>query len=307
MKRYTEKKWFQGLSESEGRHLSLRVIELEEECNLMQRYLASQGKETAESILEELSSLAVIVEEIRKTLVKKGELNVQTIKDHYLQVLKVHNKLSAKVAPANAVSIKYTEYSRGFFLRRNPVVNFLILFTTFILGAYILVKSLNTLDVNLQETLLIIIASGLGAGFYTLTTVRTFLINRTYNPRYNPTYLIRFFLGISAGSILAFIFHDSFKGYPIEVLAIVGGFSADAVAIILKRISEILIATIKGSPSEDEKAGEIIKKEKDLIKKQSKNKGMEELHNIKSIAIQNSVPSDVLKAIENSIEKIQKS
>ena len=106
---------------------------------------------------------------------------------------------------------------------------------------------------------LIFSASGLGAGFYTLITVRKYLINRTYDPRYNPTYFIRFIIGITAGTILALVFRDDLISnknldfnYSVEMLALVGGFAADAVTIILKRTSEILITAFKGADNSDD-------------------------------------------------------
>lgn len=98
---------------------------------------------------------------------------------------------------------------------------------------------------------LILSASALGAGFYTLLTVRKYLINRTFNPRYNYHYVIRFILGIISGVMLALIFSDQLhkngENYSVEVIAIVGGFAADAVSIILNRLAEILKTALVGT------------------------------------------------------------
>jgi len=45
--------------------------------------------------------------------------------------------------------------------------------------------------------------AGLGAAFYTLFTAHEYVRKRTFDPRYNSVYLIRFVLGVIAGLILA--------------------------------------------------------------------------------------------------------
>jgi hypothetical protein len=219
----------------------------------------------------------------------------------------VYNKLSMMTKPANAVSIKYTEFTSGFRLQNNPVVNTLIFLTFCFLVIYIVLNIVEFENKNVKESLLVITASALGAGFYTLLTVRTYLIDRTYNPRYNPTYLIRFFLGITAGSILAFVLPDFFDNqYSIQVLAVVGGFSADAVGIMLTRISEVLIAAFQGVKKSDGASEEMKEQEKELMKKQTKVEQMEMISKVKAAAIKSGAGDEVQQAIDESIEKVEK-
>jgi len=62
---------------------------------------------------------------------------------------------------------------------------------------------------------------------------------------------------------LSLILQDVFEiqeyNFGAESLAVVGGFAADAVSVILTRISEILISVVKGSES-DSSDKEIINK-----------------------------------------------
>ncbi|MGD2035325.1 MAG: hypothetical protein PVF73_09740 [Bacteroidales bacterium] len=315
MKIQTQKRsWFQKDAEPERESLISRIRELEYECVLMERYLSSRGKEVATNILEDLSGLSVFMDKLH-SIYSAGETIIEDeeIKDQYNMALSIHNRLSVMTTPANAISIKYTEYTKGFFLKRNRVVNSIIIITTFCLVLYILFKSLFNFHQAVQNVLLIITASGLGAGFYTLSTVRKYLISRTYDPRYNPTYLIRFFLGITAGSILAFILSetvpDNTEGFELtfEGLAVVGGFAADAVSTILKRISEILITTIQGTPGDSSSNEEMINQEKNIIKQKANLQGIEQLTHIKTLAVQMKVPQELVDGIDESIQSIEKS
>jgi hypothetical protein len=238
---------------------------------------------------------------------KEKEITMDMWQDKLAMAHDVFNKLSILSKPANSVSIKYTEFTSGFLLKNNPVVNYLIFFTVIFLVIYIVLNIIDNIADSIKNPLLIITASGLGAGFYTLITVRKYLIDRSYNPRYNPTYLIRFFLGITAGSILAFMFPDKFKAeYSTQVLAVVGGFSADAVGIILTRVSEILIAAFQGIHKDGDSNAELKEQEKDLIKKKTELDGMAVLSQIKATAIQTGVSDEMMKAIDENLDKIGK-
>ncbi|MEM0915155.1 MAG: hypothetical protein AAGK09_11165 [Planctomycetota bacterium] len=100
-------------------------------------------------------------------------------------------------------------------------------------------------------------AAMVGAGFATLLNAAPFVVHRSFDNRYITVYLLRYLLGIVAGVILGFVGPELVrpdKGAPPEglarlsvgVLAIVGGFSANAVAAILTRISETLVALVRG-------------------------------------------------------------
>ena len=97
-------------------------------------------------------------------------------------------------------------------------------------------------------------AAALGAVFYVLFTALQYVNNRTFDPRYNTVYLIRFVLGVLSGLIMAaLIGQSSFARSNAEimslgpaVLALLGGFSTEAVYQILQRMVDILLAAVKG-------------------------------------------------------------
>lgn len=100
----------------------------------------------------------------------------------------------------------------------------------------------------------------LGGSFYVLIKTQAFLSNRSYDPKYNASYISRFITGVIAGVILAYGL-PSFVGASTDkagvmtgtltpgVLGILGGFSAEAVEVILQRLVDIILAAVRGDGS----------------------------------------------------------
>lgn len=100
--------------------------------------------------------------------------------------------------------------------------------------------------------------AGLGASFYVLLKTQPYLVSRSYDPKYNAVYFARFITGLIAGVILATAigpaFHDKWgsgAGAALTpgVLAILGGFAAEAVEQLLQRLVEVLLALVRGDSS----------------------------------------------------------
>jgi hypothetical protein len=114
-------------------------------------------------------------------------------------------------------------------------------------------------------------SAALGAVFYVLFTALDYVKNRTYDPRYNSLYVIRFVLGVLAGLILAIVMqHDVGGGTTAQkfgpsVLALLGGFSTEAVYQILQRLVEILLAAVRGDNSGAAKAKAAGDAQKELL------------------------------------------
>jgi len=103
--------------------------------------------------------------------------------------------------------------------------------------------------------------AALGAAFFSLFNAHEYVKNRTFDPKYNSVYLIRFVLGVIAGLILGnlgTLFKDNamFARLGPGVIALLGGFSAEAVNQILQRLVEIMVAVVKGSNDDAAKARE---------------------------------------------------
>jgi len=105
-----------------------------------------------------------------------------------------------------------------------------------------------------------------GASFYILMRSYGYLTNRSFDTKYNAAYITRFFCGVAAGFILAHV--SGFfiaEGTPWGrvgpgIFALLGGFSAEAVEEILKRMVELLLTLVKGSGQEQAEA--LLKSEK---------------------------------------------
>jgi hypothetical protein len=105
-------------------------------------------------------------------------------------------------------------------------------------------------------------AAALGAVFYVLFTAHGYVKDRTFDPRYNSIYLIRFVLGLLAGLILANVVAESsllnknsaLSSLGPAVIALLGGFSTEAVYQVLQRLVDIMLAAVRGDGSDAAKA-----------------------------------------------------
>lgn len=100
--------------------------------------------------------------------------------------------------------------------------------------------------------------AAVGACFYVLTKTQPYLANRSYDPKYNAAYISRFIIGVISGVILAVAIGPtlavrlgSTAGETLTpgVLAILGGYAAEAVELILQRLAEILLSVVRGDGS----------------------------------------------------------
>jgi hypothetical protein len=103
-----------------------------------------------------------------------------------------------------------------------------------------------------------IAGASLGASFYILVKTQPYLVTRSYDPKFNASYVSRFITGVIAGVILAIALGPfvtekvgSTLGKTLTpgVLALLGGFSAEAVELILQRIVEVMLAAVRGDGS----------------------------------------------------------
>jgi hypothetical protein len=118
-------------------------------------------------------------------------------------------------------------------------------------------KQSETTGVSAPMVINWVCAAALGAVFYVLFTALQYVNNRTFDPRYNTVYLIRFVLGVLSGLIMAALIGQSNFARTNEqimslgpaVLALLGGFSTEAVYQILQRMVDVLLAAVKGDGS----------------------------------------------------------
>jgi hypothetical protein len=123
-------------------------------------------------------------------------------------------------------------------------------------GGNILQSNGSALLLNL---LFYISAAGLGASFSALYKANSYITNGTFDPTYQASYWIRFFLGLISGLIMAVLISEeafaagNTEGKFLEdgivrpLLAILGGFSADLAYTVLNRLVETFESLFRGS------------------------------------------------------------
>lgn len=258
------------------------------EFDLMLRYVLSQGLE-----LDDQTRKAVIG--VQQTLLASKEVTV-TPSERVVAVppeptfprspeapvvappepefaellLTAHNALAKLISPATPLSLAATEPGRRFgYLSNPPLVRWMILIALFSVIGFLITNIVPTQAV--LERLNWLFSAALGAVFYVLFTALDYVKSRTYDPRYNSIYVIRFVLGIIAGLILAIVMQNNFAGGDTakklgpSVLALLGGFSTEAVYQILQRLVDILLAAVRGDNSSASKTKATGDAQKELL------------------------------------------
>lgn len=109
-------------------------------------------------------------------------------------------------------------------------------------------------DITTKQ-LFLLFSSGLGAYFYSLYTVKRYIVNRTFDSRYINHYYNRIISGILAGFILANIFNTALvngnkdnliTNLTPSLIGLLGGYSAEAVVRILNRLVSMLSTLVEG-------------------------------------------------------------
>ena len=231
---------------------SEKIKNLVEDIDVMAEYARGMGKVISKDIGRSLAELNVFRDsgyafDVEKDMAKIGSL--------YSTALTIHNQFIKIVSPATPESLRATERIGKSFRIRNNAINILVYITLAFLALFVITTALLSVSDALKAPLQavnLLVAAGLGAGFYALSTARRYILQRTYDPRYNQVYYVRLILGLAAGSILGY-FGTNMTGGPLagqlgpSVLAIVGGYSADAVARILQRLADTLVTVVRGS------------------------------------------------------------
>lgn len=211
--------------------------QLATECNAMLRYALSYGLVVNPTICEVVTAAL-------------GETpNPPTI----VTLTKAHRMLSTIVAPAEPHAILLVHGVRWYNIRL--LRYFVAAATSSILAMLAIGMSpLVSMDpdagnpmvssglVLLVNQLFFISIASLGACFHGLFTVNRYIVDGTYDPNYETTYLVRFLLGVMSGLILASLIDtdptSALYALARPLLALIGGFSASVVYRVLQRLVE---------------------------------------------------------------------
>jgi hypothetical protein len=164
-------------------------------------------------------------------------------------------------------------------------------------------------------------AAMLGAAFYTLYTANTYIVQRTFNRAYIIHYGVRFVLGIVAGVILAnfgeYLLTGSVAGgverpsviLTQTVLALMGGYSADAVNAIFTRVAETLTTLVRGDPGKQAKRAaeaevKVAKASAKATTAVSQNEQLQQLQALYAEAVKSGAPQAVIDGLQTAIEDL---
>ena len=250
-----------------------QLEDLLDQIHIMKSYVTEQGISVPAAVAEDIGNLAIMTETPSDT--KEGAPTVSSSPgDRFLNMdskqvstalqfaLGVHTKLSVLIKPATPQTLMASMRRTGAAPARLRVTDLLFAATAVSVVAYLWAGQLLVLqpDSGFRKQISYLAASLLGASFAGLYTAFKYISTRTFDPVQSSTYIIRLLLGTVSGFILAnfggsFVDPNNalFKLAP-TVLALLGGYSADAVNLMLQRVADTLSAAVKGSGDEEVKA-----------------------------------------------------
>jgi len=125
-------------------------------------------------------------------------------------------------------------------------------------------------------------AASLGSTFYVLIKTQPYLVERTFDPKYNNAYVSRLITGIVGGVILAYVLSSSQIGG--DTLKKLG-------QEILQRIAEVITSAVRGDNSAQVKAQLTIEQAQKAVE------GRAKLSDALAALKQNN-PADAIKALD---------
>ena len=225
------------------------------ECDAMLRYAYSSGLKVPPSAAEVYETVA---QKVQREKAGSEQLSPADIK----KLSRVHSKLALVVAPANPRSILLVQNHRsrsGTWLVTLPLVRnlmiaafaCLIFFVLTGLSPYVNQSSGDMLNSSGYELLVnqvhFLAAAGMGAAFFALFRINRYVANTTFDPKYEASYWVRFSLGLISGPILGNLVDEGVvQGLGRSTLAMLGGFSAEAVYQVLNRLVDTVTTMVKG-------------------------------------------------------------
>jgi hypothetical protein len=231
-------------SDVDDSDLSKNLSELRLQAKAMLDYALGQGKRVPSSTVE-----AVFLEDVN------------------VNIAGAHAKLAKLVAPAKPRSIHYLAQQKnrfwGKFSIPVPLIANMMGVAGLALAGFVWCSLQIDLDLiddmiwypsgldSVYAMFLLMAAAALGASFHALFKANHYVVRGIFDPKYIPSYWIRLVLGIIAGFILAAIvpveFTDPTMTLTRPILALLGGFSAQAVHEVLRRLVETVMSLVRGS------------------------------------------------------------
>lgn len=236
------------------------------ECTAMSKFAFASGLDIPPKLIQMLEAY---IHGKAPNLGKSDDDNVTNCEVTDIRpLIQVHERLANIVEPAKPRTILLMDMEtkragRLKFLGVVPFIRRMMMATIVCLVMFILISlspsinnepnSWNLFESSgwalLLKEMFLLSAAGLGASFTTLFRANRFIVEGTFDPKYESSYWIRFSLGFIAGMILATLIpiEESVSAdFGKPLLAMLGGFSADLVYRIIARVIETLEALFRG-------------------------------------------------------------
>ncbi|MEM6685332.1 MAG: hypothetical protein AAF617_05995 [Bacteroidota bacterium] len=210
------------------------------------------------NLKRELENMLMFAMNSGKTI--NTDVNTLIESNNISDLINAHNILVKNIAPATPKSIAYLnivskDESKKSLMQRLPMIRNLIILAVVFLLVFIgtsLSKEVNSDSLSkgilsnsgkslLLNMLFLCAISGLGVMFYLLKSISEGIKNATLMPEQTIYYIALIILGIISGLILSEIVSsynvgEDFSVFNNAVLALIGGFSSDAIFSILQGI-----------------------------------------------------------------------
>ena len=247
--------------------LPVAYRQIVEEIDVMLQHALAQGLSVGADIPASFESL-------RRTLDTRPD--GAEVPSSLGQLTRIHSDLSRLVAPALPGSLVFLKQEREnaghlHFLGSVGLVRRLMsvaLLSIVALFALSLSQEVNGSPSNfsllknsgyslLLNELFLLAAASLGVSFANLYQAQIYLRNRTFDPTLEPSYWVRYVLGIMSGTILAFLVpvehllegsnEATMHGMAKPTLALLGGFSTQALYRILFQMVGAVESVVRGN------------------------------------------------------------
>jgi len=246
-----------------------------DEFELMLHYALAEGLDLDETTRDTVATVQQTLIAIRN-LAEGAALPEPGMLIFVGQLMAAHSALARIIAPATPLSLAATEPTERLGYLGNPPLIMWMIFIAMVSAVGFVVTSVVFGTTNtgaVGQKLNWCFAASLGAVFYVLFTALNYVKDRTFDPRYNSIYVIRFVLGVLAGLILAIILgaplfknSSTISSLGPAVIALVGGFSTEAVYQVLQRFVDVLLTAVRGDDSSAAKAKASDAARKELLK-----------------------------------------
>ncbi len=191
-------------------------------------------------------------------------------------LVRAHSRLSEIVKPATPVSIAFLAkekekprtlkwfFPKSVSIARSMaftgVISLIVFCMVLVLLESSIVSASHTFWYGLLQVVYPLIAASLGASFLALYQANSYIVTRTFDPKYISSYYYRYVLGLMAGMILANLvpgfgsqaapegpqISNVAASFSKPVLAMIGGFSASVVYRILFRLVYAVESIVRG-------------------------------------------------------------